>query len=139
MKIEDKRTLLESYLAKPLVPFRRGDGDCVAFCKGWVNELLGESSAQLFQLLPQTFGDVKRSLNKKSLTLQVEEELFARGFQERKKPNDGDIVTFSSPDALEGIGLGIFKDGKAITRIAAEKPALYIEPEPEILKIWKYC
>jgi hypothetical protein len=125
------KTPLQKYLSKPLPPYRRGDADCVAFVAGWVNELSPENP---IILLPQTFGDVVRSLRSKPLVEQVAENLNSRGFLIASGHQDGDVVIFEHAASFKGQAVGIYSAGKAVTRMEGEK--LFVETDPKIIKAW---
>lgn len=125
------KTPLQRFLSKSLPPYRRGDADCVAFVAGWVNELSPDNP---ITLLPQTFGDVVRSLRSKPLADQVGENLNSRGFLVTSDPQDGDIVIFEHFASFKGQAVGIYSSGKAVTRMEGEK--LFVETDPKIIKAW---
>lgn len=134
MATKKAKTRLQKYISKKLPPFQRGTGDCVAFAAGWVNELAGE---EVIQLKPLTFGDVVRSLRKKPLAQQVSEHLKPLGWEPCEgaaPPSDGDVIVVRHPDAIGGYAVGIFTDGKVVTRF--ESADLFIIQEPDIIVGW---
>lgn len=132
MATKKAKTPLQRYLSKKLPPFQRGTGDCVAFVAGWVNDVAGKT---VIELKPLTFGDVVRSLRKTPLVRQVAENLESLGWAPCEgECADGDIAVVEHPAATGGKAIGIFADGKVITRF--EKADLFVIQEPEIVARW---
>lgn len=127
----EEKSPLQKYLSQNLPPFRRGDGDCVAFVAGWVNLLKGE---ELITLKPLTFGDVARALRAKSLASQVADNLQPLGFSRAKEPSAGDVVVYRLEEAFGGIAVGILSDSGAVTRMEGE--SLHLTKEPDFVDVW---
>ena len=127
-----KQIPLQSYLAKPLPPFKRGSADCAAFVAGWVNHQAGK---KLIHLKEITFGEAKRrALQMDTLGAETLEKL---NWKPTENPNYGDIVFVDCEQALCDQAIAIFSEGKAITRMESE--SLFIVDEPKILKAWSPC
>ncbi|MBK1835001.1 DUF6950 family protein [Roseibacillus ishigakijimensis] len=124
-----KPTSLQAYLAKPLPPFCRGTADCAAFVAGWVNHLAGKEAVKL---RPITYGEAKRQALK--MEIIGAQALADLNWSRTDSPQDGDIVFYRCEQALGGKAIGIFSEGKAISRM--EAPALHLTEEPEILAAW---
>ena len=80
-----------------------------------------------------TFGDIVRKCRQFPIHEQME-ALELIGFDKTKKPNTGDIIVYDHPDGFMGTGIGIFVDGKAITRMNG--PKLHVTNEPNITHAW---
>lgn len=123
-----KKTLLESYLDKPLPPFARGSADCCAWVGAYINSLTGEESVKCKAM---TFGDAVREIQTHGdLSSLVKSRLKGEPFKSFEKPEDGDIVVYSCGSAISGQALGIYKDGSVVTRM--ESQSLHLTQDPEI-------
>lgn len=125
------KTPLQVYLSKKLPPFRRGDADCGAWVGAWVNQLVGR---EVLSFEPMTFGAIKRRHMEISVRDYAAELLEAAGLKRVDNPSSGDVVIYSHPDSFGGQAVGIFHDGKAITR--GEGGKLHVTKDPEVLESW---
>lgn len=125
----EEKTPLQKYLAKKLPKFRRGDGDCVAFVAGWVNEVEGKEAVALERI---TQGEAVRRA--RSIVELSTKQFEALEWKESSEPKDGSVILVEATEALSGKTLAIYSEGKAVTRM--EGPKLFVIDNPKVITSW---
>jgi len=124
---------VQEYFRKPLPPFSRGDGDCVAWVAEYVNHLLGE---RVFEPQASSEREALLRLRKRSMKNRFEEVFDgSRLFVRVNHPMEGAICVFQSSEVFFGQGVGVFFRGWVITR--GESDHLVKIQNPNILASWE--
>ena len=121
---------LQEFLRRPLPPFKRGSADCCAFAANWAHFWLDLPAAELPDLSDK---EARRQLLQQPLAERALEHAGKIGLRTKQEPADGDIIVFECPRVFGGKAIGIYSDGKGVTRMEGQKLFVHKDVKPEII------